>query len=400
MSVDLGYAIAQGVAGAAASGVTTIDQQLKEEADNRAANRDLDIKQRLAAAQQQLQFQADDRKRALAVQQGQAVTTGATGLLNSAAASNINSSLGSAIDPNDPDSAASLAAIRSNPAAMKAYGLSPEDDLTKAKARSDAARNLGDLAAAGEEDKNVRSLVVDKRNEATDAATNRRLDQQEKFQEQQSTRQQTLAEATLKHYQVMESNSDSRAKEQAAREARSATAAALVGVSQQLKDLETEAKDMTIEPARKADIQKQLTSLRTEAATYRQALAGVGVQGGASAPSSLPPPKVGDIVQGLTFSGGDPRDKNNWKPAAATSASASSSAASATKGGLLSTAVANEGDLSKATPAQLWAAVSSDDPLQKQYATAELRRRGLLAPEPDAAAAIPANRASYFDAGQ
>lgn len=398
MSADWAYAIGQGVAGAAASGVHSIDQAQKEELDNRAANRDLDIKERLLAAQQQLQFQADDRKRAIATQQGQAITTGATGLLNSAAAGSINAGFGSAIDPNDPDSAATLAAIRSNPAAMKAYGLAPEDDLTKARARSDSARNLGDLPAAGEEDKNVRNLVTDKAANAKDERESRRLDILQDWQQQQAERQSTLAQATLTYQQKMLSASDTRAQEQIAREQRAATAKALDGVAAQMKDLETESKDISTEPARKTEIQKSLASLRNEASSYRQALAGAGLPGASAAPAALPPPKEGDIVQGLTFTGGDPRDKNNWK--AASAAGRQPAPAPAAKAGLLASAGSNDGDLSKATPAQLWAAVDSTDPLQKKYATDELRRRGLLAAAPDqSAASPPAGRASYFDDG-
>lgn len=295
---DWGNAVGQGLAAAANSGVDTLDRQMKEEADNRAANRDLDIKVRLAAATQQLQYQADDRKRALAVQQGKAINEGATGLLNSNVATRINSTLGSTIDPTNPDSKATIEAIRNNPDAAKAYGVEPDSDLVKAKARADSARNIGDLSAAAEEDKNVRNLVTDQRNVKTDERENKRLDNLQDFQKAQTERQQTLAEATLAYQNRMAgiqeriatstdmraNSAESRAQEQVVREQRLATSTALKSVQDDINKLQTVANsplnlgvDPTTKQPKAAPLLKQIESLRQEESRYRQALAGTGV---------------------------------------------------------------------------------------------------------------------------
>lgn len=385
------YGLSQGIAGAAGSAVTSVDAKMKEELDNRAANRDLDIKIRLMAANQQLQYQADDRKRALALKQGKDIGTAATGLLNSDVATKINSTLGSEIDPNNPESRATIEAIRNNPAAAARYGVEPDSDLVKGKARAEAARGIGDLSAAAEEDKNVRNLVQDQRNVKNDETTNRRLDITETFQKNMQERQQTLAEATLKYQRRMADSADSRATAAESREQRAATAKALDGVNSDIKALEKESADMMLDDGRRKAAQQQLQDARKEAADYRKRLAGAGVPGAAQdTPAPLPVPKAGDVIQGMKFKGGDPRDKTNWEaPAAAPKAAP----APTKSGGLLATA--DDGDLAKATPAQLWKAVESPDPLQKKFATAELRRRGLLAAEPSEST----NARQYFDAG-
>lgn len=272
-----GYAVTQAVAGGAQSAVGSIDTQLKATADQQAADRELDMKTRLLAVQESMAQRAEERKRAQALQQGQAVSAGATGLLNTAAASSIDASLGSHIDPSNPDSAASLAAIRANPEAMKAYGLPQETDLTKAKARAEAARNTGDVAAAGEEDKNVRNLVTDARNVDQDASTNKRLDNLQVFQEAQAKRQDMLAQATLNYQKTMLEKTDTRAQEAAAREQRQATASALKGVTDVIKDLQKEKTAMDVTPEKAKVLDSQMQSAQAEAAQYRRALAGSGL---------------------------------------------------------------------------------------------------------------------------
>jgi hypothetical protein len=303
---DWGNAVGQGLEAAAGSAVTSIDQQTKEDIDNRAANRDLDIKIRLAAAAQQLQWQSEQHKRELALQQGKAIDTAATGLLNSNVATKINSTLGSSIDPTNPESKATLEAIRNNPEAAKAYRVEPDSDLVKAKARHQAAQSIGDLAAAAEEDKNVRTLVQEASKAKADETANRRLDQQTNFQNGILARQTSVAEAQLKHMQAMESNADSRAKEAAAANERKATADALHGATENVKMWQKEAlalENQDTDPATKGPgpkarfIQSQLQTALAEAASYRRGLAGAGVASVDAPAAPEPPPAAIDFLK-------------------------------------------------------------------------------------------------------
>jgi hypothetical protein len=353
---DWGNAVGQGLAAAANSGVDTIDRQMKEEADNRAANRDLDIKIRLAAATQQLQYQADDRKRALAVQQGKTINEGATGLLNSNVATRINSTLGSAIDPNNPDSKATIETIRNNPDAAKAYGVEPDSDLVKAKARADSARNIGDLSAAAEEDKNVRNLVTDQRNAKTDETANRRLDLMETFQQKMQERQQTLAEATLSYQKRMANSADARATATEKHEMRAATAKALDGANADIKALEKEATSVeNMDPANQKRIQSQLQLLRGEAAGHRRALASGGLPA-VDAPAAPPEKPTSATDAKLLANINNPQAVAEYKTRfgeqefqrATASAQPKAAAPAKSAGGLLATA----GDMGPTSPTE------------------------------------------------
>lgn len=301
-SPNWAYAVSQAVGGAAQSAVAGVDRQLKDEADQRAANRELDLKTRLMAADEAMKNRIEDRKRAKAVDQGQAINTGATGLLNTAAAGNINASFGSQIDPANPDSAATLAAIRANPAAMKAYGLPEEDDLTKARARHAAAQNQGDLAAASEVDKDVRNLVGDKRNADKDKTDNRRLDETQAHNMEMEKRQSAMAQATLTYQNRMLEAAKSRDEAQQKREEtkataemRQATGKALDGANAVIKSLEKEVADPMLAPEVQKVSRVQLQRAMAEAEGYRKLLAGAGVDGGlpeatpAAAPAGRPP---------------------------------------------------------------------------------------------------------------
>lgn len=61
--MNFGYALAQGLAGAAKAGAGIADQQMKEAAEERAANRQLEIQMRLDAAREMMAMRADERRR-------------------------------------------------------------------------------------------------------------------------------------------------------------------------------------------------------------------------------------------------------------------------------------------------------------------------------------------------
>jgi hypothetical protein len=253
--------------------------------------------------------------------------------------------------------------------------------------REAAARKLRAAQATGNKD-----IIAQAYNELRDLKTDekgdrdeRRLDLMQTFQEKQAERQSMLAEATLAHQKRMQeitasqaTAADKRAEQAAASTQRAATATALKSVNDDIKALEKEGADPLLDPAKKKVIEKQMASLRNEAAGYRATLSNAGLpktENESVTPTPLPAPKEGDVIQGMRFKGGNPRDPKSWESAATTPAA---SAPPQPKAGMLAS---SEGDMTKATVAQLYAGVSSGDEAQKRVATEELRRRGLLKDE-------------------
>jgi hypothetical protein len=74
-----GYAISQGLAGGANAIGILADQQLKEDAETRAANRQLDIQMRLDAARELGAQRAAEYKQAQAAKRAQEINAGADG---------------------------------------------------------------------------------------------------------------------------------------------------------------------------------------------------------------------------------------------------------------------------------------------------------------------------------
>jgi hypothetical protein len=299
--MNLGYAIGQGMAAGAQSLAHDIDTRMKEDADARAANRDLDIKLRLKAADEAMTQRAEERHRAQALQQGKDIETKAQGMLAQQDASAINSSLGSTIDPSDPESARQLAEIRKNPAAAKAYNL-PEDDeygIAAAKRRADAARNIGDLGAAKELDTSVRTSIGEKTTKEKGERDERRLDILEQYRQAQEKRMTDLASLQASNQSRLMQQSDARAQEQIAREQRSATATALKDVTEQIKGLEKDAGSVeNMDPAKQKGIRDQIDSMRREAEGYRRSLASAGIAPVAAPEVNVePPPAAIDMLK-------------------------------------------------------------------------------------------------------
>lgn len=362
------YALSQGAAAAADSVTRGIDKKLKEDADARAANRDLDIKMRILAAQEMMVQRAEERKRQGNIAMGTEIDAKAKGMLASNDASAINASLGSTIDPADPEAAATLAAIRENPAAAAAYGLKDVTPIDRVRARGEAARSLGYLDAARESSEEERNLLTDQRNKALDEAAKRR----DEIAQQQAERQTRVAEATAVHQRAMlkaqedrATAADKRAEEQAAANERRATTEALRGANAEIKGLEKELANPMLDPAQAKIVQTQLNTARAEAASYRQALAAAGLP--ASEPSA---PAADNDPLGIRKKGA------NGGPAPSSAAAAAPAVASVSRA-----PTAPSDPIQKATPAQLWAAASGTDALQKKVAIEELKRRGLLKDE-------------------
>lgn len=249
-------------------------------------------------------------------------------------------------------------------------GMLPKESKREAAERQHAAAlKTGDKDIIAQTEASLKTARDDEKGQRDE----RRLDLMQAFQEKQLERQNTLAQATLEHQKRMAeiastqaASADKRAEQAVAQAQRQATAAALKGVSDDIKALEKESADPMLDPAKKKVIERQIANLRTEGEGYRKALAAGGLPTPeAPAPSAAP-------------SGNDPLGLR--KPASTPAPAARNSAPGADpvpKGGMLATA----DPIQKATDAQLWAAVSGNDAMQKQFAIAELKRRGLLKDE-------------------
>lgn len=265
----------------------------------------------------------------------------------------------------------------------EATGMLAESAREKAARRHQEALKLGDKEIVAQTYTELKDVKADEEGTRRE----RRLDILEDFQQKQADRQQMLAEATLAHQKRMEAASATRdaaaiTKAEAAEKGaqRAATATALKGVNDDIKALEKEAADLSVDPGKKKVIERQLVGMRSEAAGYRARLAAAGLpEGEKSAPEPVAPPPA--AIEALRKEPGRAAEFEAKYPGAKASAflpaaKAAPSAAAPTQGML-----ASADPLQKATPAQLWAAVSGEDELQKRFAIAELRRRGLIKDE-------------------
>src|SRR6185369_8564288 len=225
------------------------------------------------------------RQRQAGVQQGQDIQAETQRLQNQSDAAAINAKYGSNATAED------VQALRGNEAARQAYGLLSPTRQSDLEARATAAENLGYLDAAKETRSQLQTEVSNKRQEASDTNTNRRLDLQEQRQKQiddynqrREDRLDRLAAAQLSFQQARAGKEDARSEQMAEREQRAATANALRGAESDIKQLSKDIADPLLAPEQKQVIQRQLDSARTEARRYRSALSGAGLEG-SEAPS-------------------------------------------------------------------------------------------------------------------
>jgi len=178
-----GYALAQGLAAGAQSASGMLDAQMKREdqeaADVRAANRKLDMESRLNAAKEAMQERAEERKRQASRAQGQEITSRAQGMLeagNQAVIDRVNADPRSA-----PMTKEELAGMPEE--TRKLYGAPDTGELASLKREAAAAREIGDTAREKEINDRIKDLETVNRNNAKDAAEERRHQERMKHDE-------------------------------------------------------------------------------------------------------------------------------------------------------------------------------------------------------------------------
>lgn len=219
------------------------------------------------------------------IQQGQDIQAGVTQMQNQRDADAINAA-NQGVEGGSNMTAADAQVLRNNPEARKAYGLLAPARQSDLEDRATSATNQGYLDAARETRGELQTLISDKRAENQDTNTNRRLDLQEKLQQQQSeynqrreSRMDRLAEAQLSFQKSRANKDDARAEQMATREERSATAMAMKGAETEIKQLQKDMADPMLDPKVKSLMQSQLDSTRLEARRYRERLSGAGIDG-------------------------------------------------------------------------------------------------------------------------
>jgi hypothetical protein len=244
-------------------------QQLMQERSRLEEERTLRIEEAKRVAQRQAN-----------IQQGQQISAATSDLQNSRDAAAINAANGSNMTADD------AAILRNNPEARKAYGLLGSTRQSDLEDRATAAEKLGDLNAAKEIRGQLQTEVQNQRYERNDETMNRRLDNQEahqsqieKYQQRREDRLDRLASAQLAFQQSRANKEDARSDQAATNAQRAATASALKGVQDDIKSIEKDNVNPMLAPEVKTYNDNQLKQLRSEAARYRSALAGAGLDG-------------------------------------------------------------------------------------------------------------------------
>lgn len=294
MGIDWGQ-LASGFAGGVVKQMDARDKEAADiRAEDRAANRQLAMQERLEAAREMMTMRAEERKRKGAASDGLAIETKADGMLNASRAEHINKTLGSSMTAEDAK------ALEGNEQAQAIYGLPKETELTKLNRRADAASGLGMLTSADQ----YRKQGLDVRNyedkKADNVRNDKRLDADAAWRKTQADlagrredRQARVSEATLAHQKTAAANANTRVDQSDAKEMRSATAKALDSAQKDVKALEIQLAT-AYDPAAKEAIQDQMKSARQEVAGYRRALSGAGLAIPEAPPGApAPPPKTG-----------------------------------------------------------------------------------------------------------
>lgn len=244
---------------------------MKEEADQRAADRALSNQERLMASKMMMEQRAKEWDQGQAKLRAERIETKAQGLL--AARPGGEPVIGYEGDSGD------VGILR---------GAIPAEatDADKWRARSEAAFSEGDFqgAAASRGVLDVeRRFAADEKRAANDAdrikAQDRKTDALEESNRRREERLDGIAAASVARDGARETAAD-------ARERRAATATALKSAQEDIKSLEGEL-TRAFKPEEKKAISDQITKIRKEVEGYRKELSGVGI-GAASAPTGSP----------------------------------------------------------------------------------------------------------------
>lgn len=297
-----------GLSGAGKAVASSAEQDQKVAAESRLMNERAKLEEEKALRIDEIRRQRD---RQASVQMGSDITAETSNVQNQRDAEAINAKNGSQMSAED------AAVLRDNPEARKAYGLLGSTRQTDLEDRAGAAERLGYLDAARETRNQLNTEVTNQRNIKNDENQDKRLDaevawrkDQAALQARQEDRRTRVAEAELALRRTQAAKADSKEADQATREARMATTAALKGIETDIKQLAKDAADPMLAPEQKAVVMGQLADARDEAKRYRSALAGAGLDGSAGSKADKPFNPADFPVGGKAAAGG----KGNANP--------------------------------------------------------------------------------------
>lgn len=330
MGLDLGYALSRGIIGAASAVNSTAEDQIRQnaaiEAEKRAADRRLADHERILAMNEVAAQRAEERKIATNRARGAEVDAAVQGRVKA-------------------DRLNELRSLYENPDLQESDVADAEWQGTSSPSRADLARYGAEEAGKrGFEDmeKNKRGILqAEIQDERYKAETTRK-----------SAADEARAEARMREAEIKEKLADMKASvaeaRQSARDANKDLPASVKAqidvVSGRIKALETEAAKLLTTPTgtfetpeqksarerARVDIEQRINGLMSDVASLtdgkpvmprapapqaKPALAGAGLElPKISDKTPQPPPSVGTEIGGYVFQGGNPKDKNNWKP--------------------------------------------------------------------------------------
>ena len=322
---------------------------MKEEADQRAADRSLSIQERLMASKQMMEQRADEYKQRQATMRAGEIDTDAQGILTGQKVKGVQDMYGDPSLTKDDLLPEELAMIDTN-------------EVDGARARVTAAEKRGYLTEAkeGRAALDTERRFTSDENRANEAT--RKNDLLEQDLKQKGERADNLMEKQIAAQSTRDAAVAARESASSAREERAATSKAMDATVALMRLKRDQLKETFVEPSKKA-LKDEISALDREAAGYRKALGSVGIEAPASSGGK------GAFNPTKYVTGAAPAAPT--APAAAAAPSPQASPKAAPK-------AAGDDYLANATLKQLYDAVKGNDPVMARVAREELVKRGLL----------------------
>ena len=213
------------------------------------------------------------RQRQAGIAQGSQIASEASRLLGQSDAAAINAKFGSNATAED------VAALAANPEARKAYGLPEVSRLSSLETKAAAAENLGYMEASRDARGLIQAEITNLRNEASDKATIKRLDEMERHNRSIEARNASVAAADLAFRREALKNSTDAELRRADSEKRQATNAAMKNAQTELDKMRVEFANPMLDDKLKPVMQAQINELQKQTSRFRDALAAAGLDG-------------------------------------------------------------------------------------------------------------------------
>lgn len=263
-----------GVAGAAADTASTRMKNAEDEAtqvrrDERQNDLALKRERSVAELRQEFARADDDRKREQSAADGQAINNGAGEVNRARMAGLINSRNGSSMTADDAK------VLENNPDAIKAYGMEPRSRSQEYDDKINVAEGRGLMGQAkelrGQQDVEIRRTHEENqtaKNDAQNAINNRRLDQQQEFNNARASIQDRLAAVAEARMARMESKQGQQMEKAELQSTRLSLTSVLTDISKEADRIQV-LRSTAMDPAQTSLYDKQLETLRKDQGVAR-----------------------------------------------------------------------------------------------------------------------------------